>query len=238
MDTIKVVDEPAVDSPEPLPRLSNDASAFLTSEQYSLLGTRSSGWNESFSRVSVFLTTLSASAVALALVADASGFDNQFAIFALVLLPIVLFLGIATHVRVVQITLEDVYLVRAMNRMRRAYIDHAPEIRPYFSTGLSDDALGVWRTYRLGRPEPRRHWGQVLISTPTIIATLNAVIATVGGGAVVKYLGGSGLMVVLSCSAIFVSLWAALFSLQLKAFRTARQSVPLFPSKDDGPVQP
>jgi len=230
VDTIKVVDESAVDSPEPLLRLSDDAAAFLTSEQFSLLGTRSSGWNESFSRVSVFLTTLSASAVALALVADASGFDNQFAIFALVLFPIVLFLGIATHVRIVQITLEDVYLVRAMNRMRRAYIDHAPEIRPYFTTGVSDDAPGVWRTYRLGRPEPRRHWGQVLVSTPTIIATLNAVIATVGCGAVVKYLAGSGLTVVLACLITFVIVWAGLFSIQLSAFRTARESVPRFPA--------
>lgn len=65
MDTIKVVDESAVDSPEPLLRLSDDAAAFLTSEQFSLLGTRSSGWNESFSRVSVFLTTLSARPLSL-----------------------------------------------------------------------------------------------------------------------------------------------------------------------------
>jgi hypothetical protein len=58
----------------------------------------------------VFLTTLSASVVALALVADASGFDDQFTILALALFPIVLFLDIATHVRIVQIMLEDVYL--------------------------------------------------------------------------------------------------------------------------------
>jgi hypothetical protein len=168
----------------------------------------------------------------LALVADASGFDDQFAIFALVLFPIVLFLGVATHVRIVQIALEDVYLVRAMNRMRRAYIDHAPEIRRYFTTGVSDDAAGVWRTYRLGRPEPRHHWGQVLLGAPTIIATLNAVIATVGTGAVVKYLGGSGVTVVLLCFGSFVAVWTALFSLQLRAFRTARQSEPRFPVED------
>ena len=232
VDTIKVVDESEVDSPGSLPRLSDDAAAFLTSEQFSLLGTRSSGWNESFSRVSVFLTTLSASAVALALVADASGFDDQFAVFALVLFPIVLFLGIATHVRIVQITLEDVYLVRAMNRMRRAYVDHAPEIRPYFTTGVSDDGHGVWRTYRLGRPEPRHHWGQVLLGAPTIIATLDSVIAAVGTGALVKYLDGSGLVVVLFCSGVFAGVWAALFSLQVRAFRTARESVPLFPLED------
>jgi hypothetical protein len=211
--------------------LSEQGAHFLSSEHWSLVASRSHGWNESFSRVSVFLTTLSASAVALALVADASGFGDQFAVFALVLFPIVLFLGIATHVRLVQISLEDVYLVVATNRVRRAYVDAAPEIREYLTTGVSDDEPGVWATYLLGRPHPRQHWQQVLVTTPTIVATLNAVIATAGIAAVVKDLGGSGLVLVVAGVSTFLTLWAGLFSLQLRAFRMARQSAPRFPAR-------
>jgi hypothetical protein len=97
----------------------------------------------------------------LALVADASGFDDEFRIFALVLFPIVLFLGLATYVRIVQINHEDIYLVGAMNRLRRAYVDSAPEVREYFTSGLSDDEAGVWATYLLGRPRTPRPWGTV-----------------------------------------------------------------------------
>jgi hypothetical protein len=125
MDTIAIEPE-VVRDPETQTQLTSHAAAFLSTEHWSLLSARSLAWNESFNRVSVFLTTLSASAVALALVADASGFDNEFKIFSLVLFPIVLFLGIATYVRLVQINLEDIYLVGAMNRLRRAYVESAP----------------------------------------------------------------------------------------------------------------
>jgi hypothetical protein len=216
---------------EPNAHLSSHAATFLSTEHWSLLSSRSLAWNESFNRVSVFLTTLSASAVALALVADASGFDTDFKIFALVLFPIVLFLGIATYVRLVQINLEDIYLVGAINRLRRAYIDSAPEIREYLTSGTSDDEAGIWASYLLGRAQPRP-WAQFLATTPTVVATLDAVIATVGAGALALNLGASGVASVVLCVAVFLSCWTGLFALQMRAFNTARQSVARYPSKD------
>lgn len=231
MSTVEV--DPVVSAtPDPRIDLSDHAATFLSSEQFSLMSARNIGYNESFNRISMFLTTLSASAVALALVADASGFGGQFAVFALVLFPIVLFLGIATHARLVQISLEDVHLVAALNRLRRAFVDSAPEIRQYLTTGVSDDEVGVWTTYLLGRPMPRRHWHQVLVNTPTILATLNAVIATTGIAALVKYFDGNGAVVLLSSLVTFVIVSAALFSLQLRAFKTARENEPRYPSDE------
>lgn len=215
-------------TPEPHVRLSDYAATFLSTEHWSLLSARSLAWNESFNRVSVFLTTLSASAVALALVADASGFDDEFKIFALVLFPIVLFLGVATYVRLVQINLEDIYLVAAMNRLRRAYIDAAPDIRAYFTSGTSDDEAGLWTSYLLGRKQPRPG-AQFLATTPTVVATLDTVIATVGAGALALHLGASGIVLVVLCVAVFLACWAGLFSLQVRAFNAARQSVPRYP---------
>jgi hypothetical protein len=173
---------------------------------------------------------LSASAVALALVADASGFDNQFKMFALVLFPIVLFLGIATYIRLVQINIEDIYVMSAMNRLRRAYVDDAPEIRMYLTSGVSDDEAGLWASHLLGRAPPRPR-AQFLATTPTVVATLDSVIATAGVGAVALHLDVSGPAFIALCVAAFVSTWASLFRLQLRGFQSARENVARFPSE-------
>jgi hypothetical protein len=211
-------------------QLSDHAPAYLGAEHLSLTNARGLAWNEAFSRVAVFLNTLSASAVALALVADASGFDDQFDVFALVLFPIVLFLGLATYVRIVQINLQDSYFIAAMNRLRHAYVEDAPEIRKYFTSGISDDEAGIWSSYLLERPSSSRSLPQLLATTPTVVGTLDAVIATVGAAGLAIRLGTSGLALVVISLVVFVGSWAALFSVQTRAFKTAGQVVTRFPS--------
>src|SRR5918995_6364009 len=98
--------------------LSERAPTYLSTEHWGLLGTRSMVWNEAFNRVSTFLNALSASVVALALVADATGFDRSFRVFAFVLLPMIFFLGVTTYVRLTQINSDDIFMVMAMNRLR------------------------------------------------------------------------------------------------------------------------
>lgn len=56
--------------------------------------------SESSSRSGLYMTTLSSSVVALALVAQASRFGQAFFIFALAVLPVVFFLGITHQWRV------------------------------------------------------------------------------------------------------------------------------------------
>jgi hypothetical protein len=103
-----------------------DAAAILATEHWSLLGSRSLLWNEAMSRTTIFLSVLSAAIVALALLANATGFGPQTTTLALVLLPVVFFLGIGTHSRVVEINQVEVELVLAMNRLRHAYLEIAP----------------------------------------------------------------------------------------------------------------
>src|SRR5262245_36601277 len=79
--------------------LGPNAAAILATEHWSLIAARSLIWNEAMSRATVFLTVLSASIIALALMADATGFGSQTTTLALVLLPIVFLLGIATYAR-------------------------------------------------------------------------------------------------------------------------------------------
>jgi hypothetical protein len=107
------------------------------------------------SRATVFLTVLSAAIIALALLADATGFGRQTTTLALVLLPVVLLLGVATYVRQVQINNEEFKLVLAMNRLRHAYLKLEPGLEPYLSTGYHDDEGGLVATYMLDHPSRR-----------------------------------------------------------------------------------
>ena len=68
----------------------------LATEHWSLLATRALSWNEAFARASMFLSLLSGAVVALALVAQATSFGEDFVVFALMVLPVVLFVGLAT----------------------------------------------------------------------------------------------------------------------------------------------
>src|SRR5213076_349404 len=88
----------------------------LATEHWSLLATRSLSWNESFSRAGMFLTLLSGAIVALALVAQATKFDQTFVTFALLLLPLVLVVGWTTYVRLTEVNNEDAFWVTGMNR--------------------------------------------------------------------------------------------------------------------------
>jgi hypothetical protein len=119
------------------------APAMLATEHWSLLAARSLIWNEATSRATVFLTVLSASIIALALLADATGFGPHTTTLALVLLAVVLLLGIATYVRLVQINTEEFQLVLAMNRLRNAYLRIEPGLEPYFTTGHHDCDAGL-----------------------------------------------------------------------------------------------
>ncbi len=150
----------------------------LATEHWSLLATRSMTWNELFARASMFITVLSASIVALALVAQATDFGDTFRLFALLVLPVTLVLGIGTYIRLGDAMAEDVCLVMGMNRLRHGYLDLAPDLAPYFMTGHHDDIASIMQTR--GR---RPHMGpsRILSATPTIVAITNSVLVGVIG---------------------------------------------------------
>ena len=104
----------------------------LSTEHWSLLASRSLAWNESFSRAGMFLSALSGAIVALALVAQASDFGEGFRLFALVILPVVLFIGITTLLRLGIANYHDGLTVIGMNRIRAAYFERVPEVQRYF----------------------------------------------------------------------------------------------------------
>jgi hypothetical protein len=145
----------------------------LATEHWSLLATRQLAWTEAFTRAGLFLTVLSAAVVALALVAQTG---EDFTLFAVVLLPVVLLLGIATFVRLGQINDEDGRLLVGMNRLRRGYLDVAPDLEPYFMTSGYDDAAGLLVTRGMDDMARSRVPLQVMVSTPVIVGVLDGVL--------------------------------------------------------------
>lgn len=151
----------------------------LATEHWNLLATRSLSWSESFSRATMFLTVLSGAVVALALVAQATEFGEGFVLFALLVLPVVLFVGGTTYVRLVEVNNEDVHWVYGMNRLRHAYMDMEPELEPYFVTGVTEDDAAITQTY--GSHFTGSALSHALVTTPATIAFVNAMIAAVLG---------------------------------------------------------
>jgi hypothetical protein len=152
----------------------------LSAEHWSLLATRSLTYNESFSRAGMFLSVLSGAVVALALVAQATGFQEGFDLFAVVLLPVVLFVGVATFVRLVQVNNEDIHWVYGMNRLRHGYLEIDPTLGPYFTTAWHDDEIGMLVT--IGARPGGSTLLHGLVTTPGMLAVVNGVLAGVLAG--------------------------------------------------------
>ena len=209
----------------------------LATEHWSLLATRSLTWNESFSRSSMFLSALSGSVVALALVAQASTFGEAFNVFSLVLLPVVFFLGVGTYARLVQANLEDARWVSGMNRLRHAYLELAPELEQYFITSSHDDEIGLVTTAAAGGRHAASGTGglgvilQGLVTTPVTIAVIDSVV----GAVLVAMIGarmGSGMAPSVALGALafavtFASM-AAYYFRSYGAYRAANE--PRFPT--------
>jgi hypothetical protein len=167
---------PLIDAPDE-PLAAGLRLQILTTEHWSLLSTRALSWNEAFSRATMFLSGLTGSVVALAFVAGVMGFNGPFVTFALLLLPVVLFAGVTTFGCLIEINLEDVRWVIRMNRLRHAYLEAAPELRPYFVTGSTDDELGIMTTF--GARPGSGAFAHEFVTTLGLIAVVDGVIAGV-----------------------------------------------------------
>jgi hypothetical protein len=147
----------------------------LSTEHWSLLASRSLAWNEMFSRAGMYLSTLSGSMVALGLIGGIDGFGDPFVAFALVLLPVVLFVGIGTWVRMGGSNYHDAMTVFGMNRIRGAYLEIAPDLEPYFVMGVHDDPEGIGITMAISPGTSTI--AHLIASTPFLVVVLNAVVA-------------------------------------------------------------
>jgi hypothetical protein len=139
----------------------------VTTEHSTLQAARSSTIFETGVRSTLFLGAVSGGLVALAFIGQSAD-SAAFHLFALVPLPALLVLGLLTHLRLVELAIEDVFYARAMNRVRRYYFDLAPDARRYFLLSGHDDLAGV--AANTGRPHTRWHFLSHAATTILVVA--------------------------------------------------------------------
>src|SRR5689334_10843196 len=104
----------------------------LATEHWGLLAARGTAQSEVLTRITIFLTLVSAGLVTIGLLGQATQFDRWFTGAALAILGFLALIGLMTQMRVFNIAEEDLMYVIAMNRLRGAYVDLDPPIERYF----------------------------------------------------------------------------------------------------------
>lgn len=159
---------------------------FLTTEHFTLQTGRSTTTSETNGRSSIFLNAVSGAVVALAFIGQISGMGEAFFVFGFVLFPSVLFLGVATFVRVLQCGIEDMIYARGINRIRHFYLEIAPQMKDYFILPTSDDiASSSLRTLGL----IPAGW-QLFMTAAGVIEVINSMIVGVFAGMALNRLLG------------------------------------------------
>ena len=215
----------------------------LSTEHWSLLSARGLAYNEAFTRGSMFLTFLSMSFVALALLTQAMGFSRDFLVVAAIVLTFDFLIGVTTYVRVMGTGGDDLRALHGMNRIRHGYIQIAPQVAPYFTSGTYDDVASVLTNYGAGTANSSLV-GDLAYGFSTSLGLVGMIVAMVGGvlaSVVTLVVGGAGglaLAVAIGASLIIL---AALARWTLLAIPRTQAALPVLfpaPSADREPSQP
>jgi ABC-type sugar transport system permease subunit len=205
---------------EPTPR----AVTFLTTEHFVLQGARASTITESTGRANMFLAAVSGGLVALGLVATASSLGSAFYAFGLVLLPTLAFVGFVTFERSVQSSIEDTEYARRIARLRRYYLEHAPELDPYLVAAPPAERL-------LMEEVPGDRW-QGFLTVAAMVAVITAVLSGSTVALVAALLSDHSLAVsVVAGAVVTVPLLAVLIRFQDSSWKRAAAR-PLGQSED------
>lgn len=149
----------------------------LAAEHSSLTSARSLAYNEAFTRIGNFLSFLSISFVALALIAQATAFEEPFLGIAAVTLTFDFVIGLITFGRILGTTSDDLRAIQAMARVRHGYLQIAPHLESYFSEATADDLDSVMSSYRI--PESRLRGVVYALTTSTGMTGI--IVALLGG---------------------------------------------------------
>lgn len=141
----------------------------LATEHWGLLAARSTAQSEVLTRITIYLTLVSAGLVTIGLLGQATRFASWFAVAALGILGFLSAVGLLTLIRVLSVAEEDFMYVVAMNRIRGAYADLDPTAAGYFLASTSDDELGMRVTYSFLR---RRGGLEQVLGSSSVLSLL------------------------------------------------------------------
>jgi hypothetical protein len=187
----------------------SDLLLILTTEQSNLQAARAGTIYESGSRISGFLALLSGSIVALALVGQVSHLGMPFRIFAFVLLPAALFIGIATYERLIQVAAADLVYMEAIDHIRDCYVELSPRAGRYLMRSPHDDFSKM--LHRRGHSWSARLIWQNMVSSGGMILIIDGLVAGALAGLILDQSGMDLTLVlagsILSGLVVMVALW-------------------------------
>src|SRR4051795_12557232 len=189
------------------------AATFATTEQFNLQTARAITVSEANGRASIYLAALSGNLIALAFVGQVSRLGAAFYAFALILLPVLAFVGVVTFVRLVQCSVEDLTYANRIALLRSFYVRVLPELEPYLV---------------VARPSAPAHgetlapsaW-QLTLTAAGRVAVVNSVVVAACAGLVLEALGVPSLAIPVAVGA---AIGAGAFTLQERHHRRARDS--------------
>lgn len=151
----------------------------LQAEYGLLMAALGAAWSASLVRTSLYLGVLSAAGVALGFASGGDVTGGSFVTLSLLVLPMLLFLGVATFVRLVQVQRESVVYITGLNRIRRFLADGAPAVLPLLVLPVHDDQPALYRSVGTGmqRRPPRFPILHLVAQTQGIVGVVTAVVA-------------------------------------------------------------
>lgn len=166
-------------APGPITSLDDPrALQILSTEHWSQLSARTLAYNEAFTRGGMFLTFLSMSFVALALLAQGMSFGDNFLAVTAVVMAFDFVIGLTTYFRISGANVDDLRALHAMARIRRGYVQAAPMLEPYFTSPTHDDIESVLTSYG---ELPTSGAGQLIYALTTSGGMIGLITSMVGG---------------------------------------------------------
>jgi hypothetical protein len=227
--------------PDPAPHLADPRFLqVLSTEHWSLLTARSLAYNEAFTRASMFLTFLSMSFVALALVGPPLAFSRDFLVIAAILLAFDVLVGALTFIRVAACNSEDFRAMQGMNRIRHGYVQVVPRAEEYFITGTHDDADTVAAEYgEAGETSQVVALAYGLSTSLGLVGLVLSLVSGILGGIVSLLLNAGWPLPILGGAVAFVAVFAACSVWALRAARRFQASLRVrFPRTPLPPLPP
>jgi hypothetical protein len=150
---------------------------FATTEHFNLQTARALTVSEANGRASIYLAALSTNLIALAFIGQMSRLGVAFYAFALILLPVLAFVGAVTFLRLVQSSVEDMAFAHRIALLRSYYLDVAPELEPYL--------VVVRRPPAAVSPDESPSAWQLTLTAAGMVAVVNSVVLGACAGLVV-----------------------------------------------------
>src|SRR4051795_1304312 len=156
------------------------AATLATTEHFNLQVSRAITVSEANGRASIYLAALSSNLIALAVIGQMSRLGVAFYAFALILLPVLAFVGTVTFLRLVQSSIEDIAYAHRIELVRRYYLRISTELEPYLialrgpRTAPSHGAPSAW---------------QLTLTVAGMVAVVNSVVVAACAGLVLQAAG-------------------------------------------------